>query len=328
MFTLSLRALTNFHSAGSLDSLLTNHGVQQASRLGTFFRDASITFTHIFASDLTRASKTASLIADHQPSNGGNGKVDVVRTPLIQEQHFGSYEGKPYYDVRYASALMGQDEYRRLHGRDPGFEDMESKEVMTERVDRFLEEMLLPVLHDSGNGNGDGNERPTVAVVSHGITLTYIWKRLLVRLPERSVVVHPELFPVHGVVNIQRIGGWSNTGFLAVEFKRIERTPANATAEPGALNDADPVLVDGVGLDAAEQNPASPEAQAGRIADPNNGSRGTSAPKLLEGWTTTVNTINGTLHLEGLKRTAGGIGSAAHDEKQQSLDAFFKKRNL
>jgi hypothetical protein len=202
---------------------------------------------------------------------------------------------------------------------------MESKESVTERVDRFLEEMLLPVLHAHGSEGGDESERPTVAVVSHGITLTVMWRRLLARLPERNVVVHPEVFPVRGTVDIRRIDGFSNTGFLAVEFKRIEHTAT--TAEAGVLNDADPMLVDGVGLDAAELNPASPEAQAARIADPNNGNAGTNAPKLLEGWTTTVNTINGTLHLEGLKRTAGGIGSAAHDEKQQSLDTFFRKRN-
>lgn len=285
-------------------------------------------FTHIFASDLKRAAKTASLIREYQPPNGnGAGKPELVLTPLIQEQDFGFYEGKSYLDLQYSSAIMGRDEHRRLHKDDPGFVDMETPAAIDARVDKFLEDLLLPVLHTS---SGNDDERPTVAVVSHGVTLTHIWRRLLARMPERSVVVHPEIFSDHRIIEIQRIGGWSNTGFLAVEFKRIDSTRTNSsTNEAGTATDPDPVFVDGVGLDAAEQNPASPEAQSGNVAVPvESGNAGAHAPKLLHGWITTVNTINGTLHLNGLKRTAGGIGSAAYDEKQQSLDAFFKRKKL
>jgi hypothetical protein len=34
--------------------------------------------------------------------------------------------------------------------------------------------------------------------------------------------------------------------------------------------------------------------------------------------------VNSTTHLEGLKKTRGGIGSAKFDDKQKTLDAFFK----
>lgn len=250
-----------------------------------------------------------------------------MKTPLIQEQDFGSYEGKTYADPLFASALFHKDEYRRLHSHEPTFVDMESNESVDHRVDKFLDEYLLPVLHESAS---NGDEKPTVAVVSHGITLAHIWRRLLARLPRRSVIVRPDVFSEHGTVDIERIGGWSNTGFLAVEFHRVEGVSASSTASEGtALLDADPVLVDAVGLDAEVQNPASPEAQAGKIVDTVSSIDAiTAAPKLLKGWTTTVNTINGTLHLNGLKRAPGGIGSAAHDEKQQSLDAFFKKKKL
>lgn len=36
-----------------------------------------------------------------------------------------------------------------------------------------------------------------------------------------------------------------------------------------------------------------------------------------------VSQINCTAHLNGLRKTRGGIGSAAHDEKQKTLDNFF-----
>ena len=39
----------------------------------------------------------------------------------------------------------------------------------------------------------------------------------------------------------------------------------------------------------------------------------------------TVHAINGRDHLLDLKRARGGIGSAAYDTKQKSLDGFFKR---
>src|ERR1700759_2039622 len=45
--------------AGTLDSALTNHGVEQANRLGEFFTQNEVIFSHIFASPLSRAFRTA-----------------------------------------------------------------------------------------------------------------------------------------------------------------------------------------------------------------------------------------------------------------------------
>ena len=39
----------------------------------------------------------------------------------------------------------------------------------------------------------------------------------------------------------------------------------------------------------------------------------------------TVLAVNKRVHLTGLKRTRGGVGSSQHDEKQKSIDSFFKK---
>jgi hypothetical protein len=53
-----------------------------------------------------------------------------------------------------------------------------------------------------------------------------------------------------------------------------------------------------------------------------------SMAAVFEGWTITVNAVNSRLHLQGLKRTGGGVGSARHDDKQQGIETFFKKRKF
>lgn len=49
---------------------------------------------------------------------------------------------------------------------------------------------------------------------------------------------------------------------------------------------------------------------------------------VLNGWSTFVQVVNSKDHLNGLKRTRGGIGSAKHDNSQQNIESFFKRRKL
>ncbi|CAG8292227.1 unnamed protein product [Penicillium salamii] len=44
----------------------------------------------------------------------------------------------------------------------------------------------------------------------------------------------------------------------------------------------------------------------------------------LRGWQIKVQASNYTTHLDGLRRTKGGIGSAAHDKKQKQIKDFFR----
>lgn len=48
-------------------------------------------------------------------------------------------------------------------------------------------------------------------------------------------------------------------------------------------------------------------------------------PNILAGYKMTIIGINTKEHLRGLKRTGGGVGSSKHDEKQKSIESFFKK---
>jgi broad specificity phosphatase PhoE len=48
---------------------------------------------------------------------------------------------------------------------------------------------------------------------------------------------------------------------------------------------------------------------------------------LLHGWSITILDIDNKDHLANVSRTRGGIGSAAHDAKQKTVDRFFKRKN-
>jgi hypothetical protein len=66
--------------------------------------------------------------------------------------------------------------------------DVESKDAMAQRDDSFFDEHLLRLL---SHATEDANQ--VVALVSYGIFLSTLWKRLILRLPPRSVTLSPEL---------------------------------------------------------------------------------------------------------------------------------------
>ena len=45
----------------------------------------------------------------------------------------------------------------------------------------------------------------------------------------------------------------------------------------------------------------------------------------LAGFTMLINTVNGKDHLKHLKRTGGGVGSSKFDDKQKTIESFFKR---
>jgi broad specificity phosphatase PhoE len=74
---------------GVRDSVLTNHGVDQANKLGDHLAKTTIVLTHIFASPLTRTSKTAEAIQKAQaaahPDNAST-TLEIVKVPELIEQ--------------------------------------------------------------------------------------------------------------------------------------------------------------------------------------------------------------------------------------------------
>lgn len=195
------------------------------------------------------------------------------------EQDFGFYEGKAVFaGPQKGGTISGKEAHGALHKDDAGFVDVESKEAMALRADAFLDEHLLPLM----------DENNVIAVVSHGIMLSSLWRRFLRRLTAKSVTIHPDVIAMHGQLDLERPGGWSNTGYMELEMSLVALSP-----KAGPSNDV-------------SESPSSSHPFAA--------------------WTTTIRAVNHKAHLNNLKRTRGGVGSSRHDEKQKSIVSFFKKQ--
>jgi broad specificity phosphatase PhoE len=328
-------------SAGSRDSALTNHGYQQATRLGTHLSSRGLSFTQIFSSHLKRAVKTASVIREAQVASASADDAwvipDVKQLPVLMEQDFGDLEGKKWSERSTAAKDM------------PGFVDVESKVSVAGRADSFLDDHLLPLLCEELGSTGEN-----ILIVSHGVFLSTLWKRLLVRLHPRSVSLSPELRTT-ARPSLEHLGGWSNTGYLELHMTQsatkdvlLVRTPGTispsvsapsqpdlTTAEGGSAKVQPPptTIEDALTLKEARanlMNKAAPvftgDAEQRKVHQTTKPT--SSSPRLLDDWTMIIVKVNAKDHLTGLKRTGGGVGSSRHDNSQKTINAFFKRRKL
>ncbi len=263
--------------------------------MGQYFAASGLNFTEIYSSDLQRAFKTAEAIRLAQPVKEAveqeKPNLKTIQLPILREQDFGFYEGKPFYARSSPSKKKtGKEAHYGQHKDDPGFQDVESKESMILRMDSFLDEHLIPKIR---------SESPTaehvIVIVSHGIILSTLWRCLLRRFAPTSVSLKPGLL-ISGMT-LEHLGGWSNTGYLELDLRRN----SEALEQPAVA-----------GSDAV---PASSGVQS-------------DSPTILTGWMTVIQTVNGKEHLYGVKRTRGGVGSSKHDEGQKTIDSFFKRRKL
>ena len=260
--------------AGTRDSPLTTHGTHQAARLGAALAPSSPSappqralLTHLFCSPLRRARATAEAVARAQARAGTTAAAaEVVVVGELAERGFGGMEG------------------RAVAGGAGSWEGAETKEAVGRRAEAFVEGYLVPLV--------GGGEEVRVAVVAHGVLLGVLWRRLLARMKRREVVVGEEVERERGQVVLERLGGWSNTGFWEVEVCRDENG------------------------DLTEEN-------GGQTLTPRDETASDS--KTPRGWRMTILAVDNKRHLHGLKRQRGGIGSMAHDEGQRTLDGFFKR---
>jgi broad specificity phosphatase PhoE len=305
---------------------LTNHGVDQADKLGDHLCKIGTVLTHIYASPLTRTSKTAEAIRKAQTVANPDASPptpNIVKVPELIEQDFGYYEGKSFQSRSADSKKTGRETHREKHKDDPGFVDVESKESMAKRADCFLDEHLLPLF----NSDATSNEH-VVAVISHGILLSNLWRRLLLRLPRRSLTIAPKVTAARGGLVLEHLGGWSNTGYLHLEIRRDDsETDHDVTAKKNEVPEAADIT----------STPVSPSKDASVPSDTLEGKASDVKPEVasstcnsknLTGYSTNILAVDSKQHLAGLKRQRGGIGRSAHDESQKKLDGFFKKQRV
>jgi broad specificity phosphatase PhoE len=269
---------------------LTNHGVLQTQRLGQYLAASNVRFTKIFSSDLQRARITANAIGTAQSAlQPDSVNLSTNQLQILREQDFGFFEAKPW-TLRLPD-VIGADDPRN----DPDFKDKETQESIDARANLFLDDHLLPLLLAERQSEGE----QVVAVVSHGVTLSVLWRCLLLRFSPQSVTIAPDVNLVGRYRPLEYLPGWTNTGYLELEIRQLNRN---------FLNDV-----------------ASPQGPTLEKSSPFHSESTTPARIQLPGCGMVVKTVNGKAHLNNLKRTRGGVGSATHDERQQKLEGFFKK---
>ena len=266
--------------------------------MGKFLAERGVRLSRVFSSNLQRAVKTATALCTAQSliQNGFEDpapspkRPEVTQLEVLREQDFGFYEGKPFYARPREGTKPGKDDHRSQHQDDPDFRDVESKESMNARMDKFLQEHLLPVLEDIRDGTTQD-----LAIVSHGIILSHLWRRFLNMCPKYSVSVMPGLSIGNGPYTaLEHLGGWSNTGYLElIILPKDNKKKEERSAPP-------------------EPRSESPTAEPEAHLPP------------LSGYSILINVINSKEHLVGLKRVRG-VGSSQHDEGQKKIENFFKK---
>lgn len=299
-------------SAGTTDSPLTTHGVLQANRLGSHLFATDMKIAHVFSSDLQRAVMTAEAIREPQIPE----PPPTTKLELLREQDFGFYEGKQYFERPKDSGKSGKEAHQDAHRNEPGFKDMESKESMKVRMEKFVEQHLRQLLHEV-------QDEHTVTVVAHGIILNYLWRSILVRFSPGRVSVTPSVQGADRGFSLEYLGGWSNTGYLELDIRK------NGSGEPSSDKK----------ITAASSSPATsksaPVAPSAETSEPlpqdspiDTKPRCSTSPPKLFNMSMVVKAVNCQEHLKGLKKTRGGIGSLKHDSSQKTMDSFFKKRRL
>ncbi|MDE2967351.1 MAG: histidine phosphatase family protein [Chloroflexota bacterium] len=184
---------------GQSDVPLSRQGEVQASSLGQ--RLAGVSFSAVYASDLTRCMETARLVV-------GESGPEVVAVPELREVAYGEWEGLTFAEVEardpagFAERVVRRDE----RYSPPGGERVGE---VVDRVRRF---------HDSVRARHGSGEQ--VLVVGHGGSLTALLVCLL-DLPTESLLrfrLRPSgLSMVRTFDDGAVLESWNETGHLAME---------------------------------------------------------------------------------------------------------------
>ncbi|GAA5840135.1 hypothetical protein JCM11251_000613 [Rhodosporidiobolus azoricus] len=334
--------------AGHRDAPLTNHGMNQAMRLGEAFKDVPI--TAIYASDLKRANTTARKVWE---ANRVGEKPPFTTSPLLREQFFGEAEGAPWDAGRYSSAHLPWEDHRAFRLAP----NAESLNDVAHRADLVLRHFVLPhVLATSSlpasSATPEGGQHHIV-LVAHGIWLS----EMLFALKRAG---DPK-------VRFLKQGGYQNTAWSRLEIELDDATEHElGRKEKGAAGAAEPPKEGDFTSPAAPSEAApNPPANAARTTEakavPSSSTStsrtSTDRPPLPEEFHSLLPTLPGvpprdpslppawphaddssvptpklrhrlvafnqSQHLEGLKRTGAGVGSSGWDEKQRGLKEFF-----
>lgn len=244
---------------------------------------------------------------------------DVVQLLELREKDFGSEEGKRFGSRGKQEAL---DASKASDWVEP-----ESQEMMKKRVERFIDAHFVPTVLQAAIDASAGS----VVIVAHGIILNVLLRSLLVRFGPEEIAKLTK--PGDASRRSEWLASWSNTGYLEADLQVTtplavpasdipvpEHSLADGSAakQTAAVRAVSSVAAPSKGAAAAAASqPGTASSLVANVPIPTLAS--TSDIQLA------VRAVNCIEHLQGLKKTRGGIGSAGHDEKQKTVDSLFSR---
>lgn len=271
----------------------------------------------IFASNLQRAAKTAQAIADAQLTADGAENLDaahVFQCPDLREKDFGSEEGTRYVkrDTQTQTQTPAQ---QTVASSAASYVPPESQEAMRVRIERFVADTLFPAVTGAASQT-DTTGSASIVVVAHGIILNVLLRCLLTRWGPDELARLPGA--AGAPLKREWLASWSNTGYLEAEVRVI--TPVSvASGRPTAIESV------GVSSDASSGYPLLARGLTADQASPTIPCASLAIGPRPVDIQISVKRVNCVEHLQGLKKTRGGIGSAGFDAKQKTMDSFFTR---
>lgn len=242
---------------------------------------------------------------------------EVVQLLELREKDFGSEEGKRFGSRGKQEAL---DASKAADWVEP-----ESQELMKKRIERFIDAHFVPTLLQAASDASAGS----VVIVAHGIILNILLRSLLVRFGPEEIAKLAK--PGDASWRSEWLASWSNTGYLEADLQVTTPVAVPASDIPVPEHSlADGPAAKETATVQAVSNIAPPSENAAAMSQPGTASAlMTNVPVPTLASTSdiqlAVRTVNCIEHLQGLKKTRGGIGSAGHDEKQKTVDSFFSR---
>ncbi|BGP43470.1 hypothetical protein JCM10449v2_007505 [Rhodotorula kratochvilovae] len=344
--------------AGHRDAPLSNHGYSQAQRLGQAFADVPI--TAIYASDLKRAHTTARCIYD---ANKTSPKPPFTVSPLLREQFFGEAEGAPWDAGKYSSAHLPWEDHRAFciapnaeslndvarradlvlrhfvlphvlatasTPADATFPEQHHIVLVAHGI--WLSEMLF-ALKRAGD--------PHIRFVKQGSYTNTGWARIEVELddpeaahalPSGATSPKDEFTSGPALEGEDFVSPPAPSEAAPAPSDEVARSPSTTTEEAPPRSSIDSPRARA--SNARERPPLPAEFHSLLPTLPPVPARDAALPPAwphaddlqdvpVPRMRHRVVALNQVAHLEGLKRTKGGVGSAEWDEKQKGLKEFF-----
>ena len=145
------------------DTVLTDLGKEQATKLGKHFASKGVSFDRIFASSYERASQTAHIVAD-----AVGYKQPVHCAIALVEYDCGDWRNKPFHEIFNDAGLVSQVLGAGMKFRFPGGESLAEVE---RRASAYIEQAIT---HNAEVLKKAEEVEQNFLVVSHGHTIRTI----------------------------------------------------------------------------------------------------------------------------------------------------------